>query len=132
MGMRAVSDERIKFTTWPSNNVFEGTCDSSKIVVSGSTVAIHRDSHFQDRLELVPLNGNGGKFAAMVRTELNTMGEYMVSDSSVSRLAFFIKNDNGEENFIVASPSTEVGLYKFEYYGPQFRTFLDRWFPGKR
>ncbi|HWU45047.1 MAG TPA: hypothetical protein VN132_16455 [Bdellovibrio sp.] len=132
LGMRKSPEDEVKFTNWPAKNVFEGRCSQSALVVSGSTVNLNSDYKKQQRFQLLPINGSGGKFAAMVHTELNTMGEYMTSDSDISKLAFFIQNGSGEENFIVASPTLSVGEYIFNFFTPQRRSFLDIFFPGER
>lgn len=131
LGMRAAVRNNPNLKPWPENNVFSGNSNQDNLVVSGSTVAIHNGRSMEQRFELLPINGEFGKFAEMVSTELDTMGEVMISESSVRKLAFFMTNAHEQEIFIVATPTARVGEFKFEFYGPKCRTFTDYFFPGR-
>lgn len=136
LGMRAVNDEKIALNPWPSNSIFTGENHHENIVISGSTVSVHNSRTVQQRYELLPINGEMGKFSELVSTELDTMGETMVSDSEVKKLGFFFKrqsydeNQSGREIFIIATPAINVGEYTFEFFGPKCRTFTDYFFAG--
>jgi hypothetical protein len=130
LGMRAASGETVRFTTRPSQTIFSGADSNDNLVVSGNSVTMHNASSMQQSFEMVGVNGDGGKIAAMLSGEFDTMGEYMTSDSSISRLAFFMKTASGKEMFVVASPSYRVGEYGLKFYSPRSRSLVDFFFPG--
>lgn len=130
MGMRASSKETIRLATGPSQTIFRGSNSDDNLVVSGSSVTLHGESSMQQTFELVGVNGDGGKIAAMLSGEFNTMGEYMTSDSAISKVAFFMRTSSNKELFVIASPGYRVGEYRLKFYSPQSRDLVDFFFPG--
>ena len=131
LGMRAANTQILKFAKHPQKSIFNGASKYDSLVVTGSTVAMHNGYSSNNRFEMIPVNGDGGKIAALVNTEFDTMGEYMVSTSEVSKLAFFLQTGSGAEIFVVASPGYSPGHYNLNIYQPQSRTFMDVFFPGE-
>lgn len=132
LGMRAKSTQSPNFVPWPSNNIFSGASDRDNLIVTGSSVAIHNGRGLDRRFELLPLNGDLGKFAELVSTQLDTMGEDMVSETGVKKLAFFMKNTWNEEMFVVASPAGNIGQYEMNFYEQKHRGLMDFFFPGSQ
>lgn len=130
MGMRAKSDQNPTFRPWPQRSVFKSETQRAKLVVSGTTVGIYSGNTLGNEFELVPLNGDFGKMAALTQTRLDTMAEDYVSDTAIKKLAFFM-NLNGEEVFLIAQPSAQPGQFVIDVYGQKGRTFLDYVAPGK-
>ena len=130
-GMRAKSDQNPVFRPWPKQSVFKSESQRGKLVVSGTTVGIYNGSTLGNEFELVPLNGDFGKMAALTQTRLDTMAEDYVSDTAIKKLAFFMNLDH-EEVFLVAQPTALPGQFMFDVYSSQHRTFLDFVAPGKQ
>lgn len=132
MGMRAKSHQEPKFRAQPSSAIFTSETDRGQIVVSGKTVSIHNGRNIDQRFEMLPLNGDLGRMAALVSTKFDTMMEESVSQSHIERLAFFMTAHDGDELFIIAQPAVgSPGTFIFDFYGPRGRKLLDYIAKGK-
>lgn len=131
MGMRAKSHQEPKFRASPSNSVFSSRTERGQVVVSGNTVGIHNGAQVDRRYEMVLLNGDLGRMAALVSTKFDTMAEESISDSEIQKLAFFMTDSEGSELFIIANKTAKPGQFVFDFYGPRGRSFLDYFAKGK-
>jgi hypothetical protein len=133
LGMRAKSDQNPTFRPWPKHSVFNSETSRGKLLIQGKTVSIHEPSRREEEFKLVPINGVLGKMAALVSTELDTMGEGYTSDTAIEKMAFFMNLD-GEELFMIATPGPRTSLpgeFFVNFYGERHRTFLDYFRKGK-
>src|SRR3989338_4150125 len=77
LGMRASGSTKPQLNAWPHANILEGGTPRGGISVSGNIVTHNDGFRSQTRYQRVPLNGDMGKIAALVRARLNTMSESM-------------------------------------------------------
>jgi hypothetical protein len=131
LGMRYSSETNPEMKAWPSQNIFQGSSSRDNLVISGRTLSVHNGHGSEQTFEIQSVNGEQGKFAQLVSTKFDTMTEEMNSDTTVQKLVFFMKNSQGKEVMIMATPSSKVGEYRFDFYGPQRRTFTDYFLGGK-
>lgn len=130
MFMRASNQLTPQIQSRPKTNVFEGT-RQEHVVVNGKIVDIHpgdgSDRHFQ----MTDVNGDFGKLTQLQEGYFDTMGEFMVSQSKVSWLGFFMTSQSGGELFSILIPTAGPGEYRMVVYGNEERTLSDIFLPSQ-
>lgn len=130
LGMRASTTQQPRLAQWPSNNVFSGSGGMGHLVVDGTSVGVYSGHLAESHYQLLPLNGDFGKFAELVPTQLDTMSEAMISASQIAGLAIFISGCFDTERMLIASPQAQPGEFQMDMYSPDGRTFSDYLAPG--
>lgn len=134
LGMRAAGSKWMKLNNCPSAGRF-GAWDRDhhrRATADRRSIALYNDGGYDMTYQVMNLNGTFGKFSGLSVSTLDTLSQTQVSDGSLSGLVTFVTgSDFDREMFIVAKPSTKVGVFKFTIYKMIEPSFLDWLFSGR-
>ncbi|MCM2322454.1 MAG: hypothetical protein NDJ90_04250 [Oligoflexia bacterium] len=133
LGMRAANEDTPRLRPWPSSGIFASSTDGSvDVLVNGDEVSISSGSLADQTFNLIPLNGDEGKFAALTKSRLDTMGEAELADEKIQRLATFVDGALDRETLMIFTPTVNWGEFQLEAYQLTEPGLLEGLFPGKR
>lgn len=130
LGMTASDKRTPGLISWPSSGTFiEGNNEESKIVVKGESIEVHNRGSDRD-FQIISVNGDRGKFAALSEGEYDAITETVVAGSAVQKLAFFVRSPIEGQHLIVGTQRDgERGQFSLKLYSPRQKSFFDL-FPG--
>jgi hypothetical protein len=105
---------RANLSPTPRSGEFNTRSQQGSIVVTGTVLSL-LDGNRDRRFQIIPLNGDLGRFAALVDTQLDTMSESMLSQTSIQRLVAFVSGVWSGEQLFVITPSSS-GEFQFAVY----------------
>ena len=113
--MSARSSGRATVAASPRSGEFRTQSQSGNILVTGQVLSLLESGGRDRRFQIVPLNGDLGKFAALVDTQLDTMSESMISQTAIQRLVAFVSGVGSGEQLLLITPSGS-GEFQFATY----------------
>ena len=132
-GMRGSSNKRPTLKPWPSSGVFASTNGTeADLMVSGTEVSLYNGSMVDQTYNLIALNGEQGKFAALTKSTFDTMGEVELANEQIRKLATFVTGCFDREVLMILTPTTQWGAYTLDLFRMAEPGLLESIFSGRK
>jgi hypothetical protein len=154
LGMRKANDSTQILSIARNSRMFEYSNNYSKIIASPSGVQLNISGQEQVQYSALDMNGSGGKFSALVRSEFNAINDSMTQKSAkMERIAFYVSSIDQRQNtgyrdssftetqnsavetrqiLVIGTPTGNGTDFKLNFYGKERRTFWDLLFAGSK
>lgn len=125
LSMKRVSANRPAFQNWPTTGLFNSQTATGSLVVNGTILTVSNgDQSMTSSFKIMPINSNDGRIAGLRSATMNAQSRRYMVDSKVRKLAFFLKDKNNDEVFVVASPTHRSDVFAADFYCPKKRSIL--------
>ncbi len=135
LGMRGHNFKRPTLKAKPQDGIFvSGSARSPEVIVNYPEISFYESTNRDNSFTIVDLNGEDGKFASLLRSQLDTIAEANVADEKISRIAMFVNGGCFDsEVLIVLNPKNSLpGEFNVRLYRPSARSAWEIIFPGRR
>lgn len=124
LSMKRVNKSRPTFSGWPSNGLFNSETVSGNLLVRGNIVSVTAPHQSTKHFQISALNNENGRIAGLQSATMDERARRYIVDSVYTKFAFFLKDTQNNEVFVIANPTHKPADYIAHVYCPKKRSLF--------